>query len=141
MKEERILILNMVNDGKITAEDAAKLLDALQKGHDPGHGPGHHRHPHHEFWEDRAEDAAEKLNRFSQSIDSFAKDFGDKMGAAFKDMEPKLRKTAKVILEKTATVVDDLSKSLNESIRNMEEKNCPEACAEHENHDDQPKEN
>jgi hypothetical protein len=34
MDEEKLLILKMVQEGKITAEEAANLLDALNSGKD-----------------------------------------------------------------------------------------------------------
>jgi polyhydroxyalkanoate synthesis regulator phasin len=37
MNEEKLKVLNMISEGKISAEDGAKLLDALKKS--PGNRP------------------------------------------------------------------------------------------------------
>lgn len=105
-KEERMMILNMVQDGKLTSDEAAKLLDALKVGTPE---------VEHTF------DMEEKIHKFTQSVDSFARDVTDKLGTAFKDAEPKIKKATKKAVEKTASVIDDISKSLNDSLKNMEE--------------------
>lgn len=136
MKEERMYILNLLGEGKITAEEASKLLEAVGKD----------KKSRKEYWDDDFV-AEEKLIRFSQSVEAFAKDFGSKIESTFKDMEPKVRKTTKTVMEKTASVVDDISKSLYESIKNLDNKDC-DCCAEevceevHEDENvDEPREN
>ena len=109
MKEERMFILNLLSEGKVSADEAAKLLESVGKK------------PRKEYWDDDVT-AEERLKNFSKSVESFAKDFGSKMQTAYKDMEPKVRKTTKVIMEKTASVVDNMSKSLHESLNNFETK-------------------
>ena len=135
MKDERIKVLEMVEQGKINVDEAAKLLEALKATEDV----------------DNSSDFQEKINAFSQNVESFAKDVGDKMGTAFKGMEPKIRKATKVVVEKTANLVDDISKALNESLKNLEEcagensEECDcneESCnASEEAPDNEPKEN
>ena len=130
MKEERLMILNLLNEGKINADEAAKLLDALGKA--AGTEDKRFRHGnarsgfYHAEMEDR--DVEEKLKKFSQAVDNFSKDFGEKVSGTFKDLEPKFRRTAKTAMEKAAAVVDDLAKSLNESVRNMEERMKADCC-------------
>jgi len=122
MKEERMFILNLLSEGKISADEAAKLLESVGKK------------PKKEYWDDDF-NTEEKLKRFSQSVESFAKDFGQKVETTFKDMEPKVRKTTKVIMEKTATAVDNISKSLHESLKNIDSKEKEEDFAEEEEAD------
>ena len=43
MKEERMKVLEMIQDGKITAEDAVKLLDALGDTAEEPQGEGRQR--------------------------------------------------------------------------------------------------
>lgn len=129
MKEERMYILNLLGEGKITAEDASKLLEAV----------GKEKKSRKDYWDDDF-NAEEKLQKFSQSVESFAKDFGSKIESTFKDMEPKVRKTTKTIMEKTASVIDDISKSLSESIKNLDSKDCS-CCEEEKEKDDEPREN
>lgn len=138
MKEERMYILNLLGEGKITAEEASKLLEAIGKD----------KKSRKEYWDDDFV-AEEKLLKFSQSVESFAKDFGSKIESTFKDMEPKVRKTTKTVMEKTASVIDDISKSLYESINNLEHKDCDccgeeevkEAAEEVNENDNEPREN
>lgn len=59
MKEERMLILSMLQEGKITAEEAGALLEALA-GHDDGHeAPG----------TDRMAELKEKLERARDKVE------------------------------------------------------------------------
>lgn len=134
MKKERLRILDLLEQGKITADEASKLLEALKS-------------PTVDFDDmesDFATDVEEKLNRFSRTMDSFAKDFGDKMSGTFKDVEPKVKNVTKHVISKTAAIMDEISKSLNESLKSMEGKDC---CCDEEKeecccgNDDEPREN
>jgi len=127
MKEERMYILNLLGEGKVSADEAAKLLEAVGK-----------KSKREYFDEDF--NAEEKLKNFSKSAQAFAKDFGGKVEVAFKDMEPKVRKATKVVMEKTASVVDEISKSLHESLNNYNAKCCGDEDAEADD-DDTPAEN
>lgn len=107
LKEERLLILHMIHEGKISSEEGSKLLESIKFNAED---------------EYQGIDMEDKINKFSTTVDSFAKDVGSKIGTAFKDAEPKIKKATKKALEKTALVMEDISKSLNESIKSMEEK-------------------
>ncbi|MDR1532234.1 MAG: hypothetical protein LBS62_08640 [Clostridiales bacterium] len=114
MKREREKILEMVEEGKITADDAVKLLEALAKSR--------------QGWDwneyiDK-EDVDDKLQRLS----SAAKEFGDKMSAAFKDVEPKLKQTTRKVVEKTVDIVDELSRSLSDYLKNLETSEDDSCC-------------
>lgn len=113
IKEERLYVLNLLGEGKITADEATSLLESLAATEQIGYVS---------FEEYDAED---KLEKFSKSVECFAKDFSGKIENTFKDMEPKVRKTTKAIMEKTAVIIDDISNSLNESIKNMDSKINP----------------
>ena len=116
MKEERMQILKMVESGKISVDEAAKLLEVINAGsYDP-----------FETYEPSGFD--EKCRQFSKNAESFAKDFSAKMGQTFKDVEPKLKKVTKVVVEKTAGVISELSRALNESLKNMEK--AEECCCD-----------
>jgi hypothetical protein len=118
MKQERMKILELLDQGKITAAEAASLLEAL-KANDA----------QDRFWdEDTAKYVHEKVNKFSQNVEGLSKDVGDKLEAAFKEIEPKLRAATKVVVEKTAVIVDEISKSLGETLKNLEEKCSEEKC-------------
>jgi len=140
MKQERLKILSLLEDGKITADDAAMLLEKL------GQSDGNSF-----ISEDTAEQVEEKLQRFAKSAEGFAKEFSSKVGCAYKDVEPKLKKASQTVLEKTASIVDDIAHALHESIESAKaraeeaEKACAEsACCEEsgcECDDDTPKPN
>ena len=126
MKKERIKILEMLEEGKISVDDATKLLESLKcSGGDFDWSPDY-------------EDAEAKLHQFSKNVDSFAKDFSEKFSVVFKKVEPKLQSATKVVLEKTVSLLDDVSRSLHEAANNMEPKcNCEEEdCCR-----DEPREN
>ena len=107
-KEERLLILNMVSEGKITVEESIKLLEALNEGET-------------DFSEANYNSEMEdKVNGFTASLDSFAKEVNEKAKTTYKDFEPKLKSATKTVVEKTVSVLNDITKSLNESLQNME---------------------
>ena len=124
MKEERIKILELLNQGKITADEAARLFDALNASKAAKANKQKNRS---EFNFDGS-DMEEKLQKFSKSVDAFSKEFGGKISGTFKELEPKFKKTAKTVMEKTAVVVEDLAKALNESVKNMEAKSKDACC-------------
>ena len=128
MKQERLKVLNLLEEGKITADEASTLLDKLNQADG-----------HHFISEDTAEQVEEKLHRFAKSAEHFAKEFGQKAASAYKDVEPKLKKASQTVLEKTAAIVDDIANTLHESIEKARaEKSCcgDEACCCGENKDD-----
>lgn len=112
MKDERLRVLQMVEDGKISVDEATKLLDALKASADEQYYAG--------------PDFQDKMKDFSRNVESFAKEFGGKMEGKFKEMEPKIKKATKVVVEKTAGLVDEISKALNESLKNFEHGDCCE---------------
>lgn len=129
MKKERIKILEMVEEGKISVDEATKLLESLKtSGGDFG-------------WEPDCDGAEEKLHEFSKNVDQFAKDFSDKFSGVFKEVEPKLKSATKVVLEKTVSLLDDVSRSLNEAAKNMERKTDGCCCTEEKCTEDEHREN
>ena len=128
MKEERLKILEMIGEGKISAEEGAKLLEALKIGRDKGD------------YESPSFD--ERMNKFAKNVESFSKEVGDKMGVAYKNVEPKVKKATKVVVEKTAKVIDELSVKLNETLKNMEKSGEEDCCGNSESDfDNTPREN
>ena len=129
MQDEKIMVLKMVEDGKISPDEAVKLLQALATPN-----------------ESNSVDVDEKLNTFYQSVESFAKDCNEKVSAIAKDVEPKLKEATKIIVEKITPLLDSLSNSLKESIK-AEEKESVEpyeetdCCREDRSEDNEPKSN
>jgi polyhydroxyalkanoate synthesis regulator phasin len=106
MKQERMKVLELLESGKITADEATRLLETIRR---PEHGS-------FVFDDDTKEQFEEKVSRFTKNVDVFARDFGSKVENAYREFEPKLKKASQVVLEKTASVFDEISKSLNESL-------------------------
>jgi len=101
---EKMMILDMLQKGKITADEAAKLLGTVE---DSPQSPA----PHHE--PPRSND-----NRPSPPPSGSGIDF-DELGRKFatfaKTMEPKIQKATEVVAEKTVFYADKLARSLENS--------------------------
>ena len=113
MKQERLKILAMLEEGKINADEAAMLLDKLNQAAESNH---------HFISDDTAEHVEETLHKFAKSAEHFAREFCSKAASAYKDVEPKLKKASQTVLEKTAVVVDEIACSLHEIIDNARAK-------------------
>ena len=126
MKQERLKVLTLLEEGKISADEANKLLDTLRQD------------DRHFISDDTAEQVEEKLQRFAKNVDGFAREFGHKVEKAYRDLEPRLKKASQIVLEKTTSVVDEVSKSLHESIDNARAKAEEEAAKADSDDDDTP---
>ncbi len=82
MKEERMLILNMLNDGKITADEAVSLLNAL-----PSEGC---------------------------SFDDFARSVKTKVEGFAEKAEPKVKKAAQDIRDRSVEAFDNIKDKIKE---------------------------
>ena len=137
IEKERMMVLQMVQDGKITAAEAAKLLRALSQTNNSSV----------DFdMDEKFYEMDEKLGNFSQSVENFAKDCNEKFATVAKDAEPKIKEAIKIVVEKTTAVLDNISKSLNESTKPKEDccnencedtkEDCCEECTEEKSDDD-----
>jgi len=112
MQEERMQVLKMIEDGKITVDEATKLLDALKTS-------SHEYSPGFE----------EKFNKFSAESKEFFKEMGVKIGEMCEKARPKIESATKTVAAKTADIADNIAQSLNEKIAKMEEKcDCSDGC-------------
>jgi len=125
MRQERLKILSLLEEGKISADEAAMLLEKVNVPETP-----------HLISEETAEQVEEKIHRFAKSAEGFAKEFGQKAAEAYKDVEPKLKKVSQAVLEKTAAVVDDIAHTLHESIEGAKAKAAAAEEPEGEKNDD-----
>ncbi len=121
MKQERMKILELLEAGKITAAEAKDLLESVKKPEYSGFG----------FDDDTRANVEEKFSKFTSHVDQFTRDFGNKVQEIYKNVEPKVRKASQAVLEKTASVFDEISKSLSESVENAR-KNAECCCDEGE---------
>jgi transcriptional regulator len=79
MKDERMMILQMVSDGKITTDDGVKLLKALNKSADT-----------------------------EEKVAKAAKQFKSKVSDIAKDAEPKVKKVAHELKVKSGEMADEI---------------------------------
>ena len=104
---EKMRVLDLLESGKITAADAAMLLDSLGKSQG--------------FMNKEArENVEEKIRIFAQDCGKLAKEVGGKVQVFYKGVEPKIKKATHTALEKAACVLEDLACSISESL----EQNC-----------------
>jgi len=103
MKEERMKILDMLEKGAISADEANKLLASLGTKSDD-----------------------DKLAEFANNVAEFAKEVGEKTKEICKNVSPKVKDATKVVVVKTAGLVENISKSLNEAVKKMECESCPD---------------
>lgn len=117
MNEEKVMILKMLEQGKITSEEAAKLLEAVKEGRKAGvkeerKEPSFKQNTNDQRDSKWPQDMEEKMERLGRSFDVWARDFGKKVEILARDLEPKLQKATQTIVEKTAVVADKVSKTL-----------------------------
>ena len=107
---EKMRVLDLLDAGKITADEASRLLEALGKTNG--------------FM--ARENVEEKLHRFAQDCGKLAKEVGCKVQDFYKGVEPKIKKASQTALEKAACVLEDLACSISESLEKTK------ACCEDE---------
>jgi len=96
ISEERLLILKMLEQGKITSDEAAKLLEALDSSgsSDKSHSDGAPKYQKESNFYDEIEKARQKLNEWKKDFSKKynQKDF-DRMVEEFSEKAEKLGKT------------------------------------------------
>jgi len=129
MKEERMQVLEMLAEGKINADEAERLLALLTKTNKS------------ERSKEVVCDINEKTAAFNEKVNAAVKEFVDKIDRLTKDVEPKLKKAAQIVVENTVSTVDELSKTFNETVKKEEDTCCcqceEESQAEEENQDEE----
>ena len=123
-KEERLIILNTLREGNITVEEAIQLLNVVDGCKNDG-----------SFEFSSSGEMEEKFEKFTSSLESFAKDVSVKAKTTYKNLEPKLKSGTRTALEKTVSVLGDINNSLSESLENMkraEAEKEAEQCGEEE---------
>jgi len=110
---EKMRVLDLLEAGKISAEEAARLLESLGKPR--------------MFDKEKREQMEEKLHKFAADVNRFAKDIGEKVHCMYKNVEPKIKKVSHTALEKAASALDDLAHTIHESMKKGEKACCGEA--------------
>ena len=124
---EKMRVLDLLDSGKISADDAAKLLEALGASHS--------------FIGNQTRDnVEEKLQRFAQDASKMAKEVGCKVQELYKGVEPKLKKATQTALEKTACVLEEVACSISASLEKVAEECCEDeaCCCNDDCNDDAP---
>ena len=141
MPNEKLMILKMLEEGKISAKEAGRLLEAAG-GEDTAAPRGSYQAPpprgapssdnyasgasrsDYNNESGRADYGHPASNRGYQGdsrstggYDSFSSDLSRRFDAFARDIEPKLQKLSETVVEKTAVFADRISKSLEESMR------------------------
>jgi|GEM_PF-1468929 len=125
MQTEKMKVLELLEAGKISAEEAVSLLNAVG-------GP--------RFMKPETRDDLEvRFNQFGKDVQRFAKDAGTKAQGLYKDLEPKIKKHSHDVITKVATALDSLACQLGESLENVasdleccceDECNCTPVCTD-----------
>ncbi len=138
MASEKLKILQMLEEGKINAGEAAKLLESLN-GSDKAKNsytvstpptmpsvppvppqaspyvpplPSFDSSAGYSNNGPRAGASSGKSSEFKSDFDNFTNDLGKKFDSFVKDLEPKIQKFTDVVVEKTAVTADKISKTL-----------------------------
>jgi hypothetical protein len=99
---EKMRVLDLLEAGKINADEATQLIGAL--------GGSRFIKP------ETRENLEEKMHQFAKDCKRFAKDVGCKAQELYKKSEPTIKKAGRTCLEKTTAVVDKVSNKLHESL-------------------------
>ncbi|MCL2603997.1 MAG: hypothetical protein FWD90_05925 [Defluviitaleaceae bacterium] len=110
---EKMRVLDMLENGKITADEAARLLESLGRGR--------------LFDKEQRENVEEKLRCFAADVNKFARDVGEKVQVMYKNVEPKIKKASQTALEKAAAALDELAQTIHGSLEKAAAESC---CAE-----------
>ena len=115
MANEKMMILKMLEEGKISAEDAAKLLasaDAPRPAAGAGQVPPRPTSQGRAMPPGSSYDNTPRPNSPRPSgAEGTADTMGKKLDAFVKDVEPKVKKVTEVVVEKTVNAADAIAKS------------------------------
>ena len=124
---EKMRVLELLEAGKINADEAATLLEAL----------GSSRFVNRET----RDNVEEKLHNFAHDVTKFAKDVGCKVQELYKTQEPKIKRASHTALEKAAAALDSLAQSIGNSLEKGEVEIHVQCCEDECTCDDAPREN
>ncbi|MDR1559653.1 MAG: DUF4097 domain-containing protein [Clostridiales bacterium] len=129
MPNEKLMILKMLEEGKISAKEAGRLLEAAGR---EDSGPSYHSYtapPKQPASSGSYSSSAsyagnannrpydEGVSRPAAGLDSFAGDLSRKFDVFARDLEPKLQRFSETVVEKTADIADRISRSIEDSRR------------------------
>lgn len=100
-----MIVLRLLEEGKISIEEADKLLTAIIHGTE-------HVNVNHE--------ATKKMNDFTQNAERLTKDLSKRLDGLLQELEPKVKKATLAMKERTTKALDhikDLKKKEEEEIQ------------------------
>lgn len=119
MANEKMKILQMLEEGKITSAEAARLLDSAGDPAPRAARPAGNGGPQESFREPAPDGRRSETSRQNAPPpargDDFISDLGRKFETFAKDLEPKIIKLTDSVAEKTVQLTDSLSKSLSQT--------------------------
>ncbi|MCL2702475.1 MAG: DUF4097 domain-containing protein [Defluviitaleaceae bacterium] len=139
MVNEKMKILKMLEEGRISAEDAAKLLDGTSGGPSPAPSPppsepagGYYSTASNDGFKGYASSgpsgpSSSSGPRDRRAASSTAADLTRKLENLFNSVEPKLARIAETVVEKTGSAADAIAKSLSQPPRPPEPARPPHA--------------
>lgn len=110
MPNEKMMILNMLQEGKITAEEASKLLSTVDEAAPTPPRPGAPSPPPPALPQSNNRGKAPAPPRPASGVDF--DEIGRKFAAFAKDLEPKIQKATEIVAEKTVVIADKLSEGM-----------------------------
>jgi len=128
MPNEKLMILKMLEEGKINAKEAERLLEAAGRedskssyyaygGQQQQPSSGSYSSSEQPYTGNAGNNPYRGASRPSGGYDSFAGELSRKFDAFARDLEPKLQRFSETVVEKTADIADRISKSLEDSMR------------------------
>ena len=113
---EKMTILNMLQNGKITADEASRLLSSIEeKGSRPA--PDRTATPTADsgaMSNDGRHEASGSRPASGSGVDF--DELGRKFAAFAKDLEPKIQKATEIVAEKTVSIADKISDTISKTI-------------------------
>lgn len=112
MSNEKIMILKMLEEGKIGADEAAKLLAAINDDKEEPAQKEIEPQTNNSQNNKNTADRNIKFDELSRSLGTLSRGVAKKVGVFAKEMTPKLQTITETLVEKTVEVTDKLSKSI-----------------------------
>ena len=128
MSNEKMMILNMLQEGKITADEAARLLASVGENDVPSDSGG--PPPKHRTDDPRSNDPVRPAGRKSGAAGNVDFDeIGRKFASFARDLEPKIQKATEFVAEKTVNIADRISKTIESNLEHDAMPRMPEGSA------------
>ena len=125
--DEKMKILEMLDAGKITPEQASELIKAIGDREPAASGANHNHHGSHSHHSSHSHSEIPRHNNGNGArpqsgegkglgIDEIAADLRVKLGSLAKEWEPKVKEIAGVVAEKTVDFADKVTKEVTKAV-------------------------